>query len=106
MRLSISPTADLALGVQIAYMATLRAGCRIDDAVDEYRLPRNQRFSKSFGERLLVGHVIPCAAVSLNQFVVACLHQNGGRRIASSAAVYVVATVNPAIVENNRDDRK
>src|SRR4029077_13987493 len=104
-RLSFLCTADLALWVQISYVATLRARCRINDAVDERRLPGSERFLQSFGESFGIGDMMAGTAESLDEFVItSVLHQNGWSRISTATSIHVVAAINPTIVKNNGDD--
>src|SRR5919197_3338168 len=98
---------DAALRVEIADVAALRPRGRIDRAIDQGRSPRSQSTGESLGQALRIGSRVAVAAKGFDQlFVARVLHQDGRRGVGATAAVDIVAAIDAAVVEDDRDDRQ
>src|SRR5467141_2520104 len=80
-------------------VAALGAGRRVDDGIDQRRLSRRECLAQSLGEAGRVGHVITSPAERLDDFLVARVAEEAGRRVGAAGRV---AAVDAVVVEDDR----
>src|SRR4029450_11799263 len=99
--------ANPALRVEVADAAALAAGRRIDHRVDESRLAGIHRLVHGAAQLVRRRHANANSAERFDDFVVArVLDEGGRRRVGTTAGIDVGAAVDAVVVEDDDADRQ